>query len=122
MIGLHKVLVYQDPEAPTGTATDVTCLIDDVSINHGRGDTSSQPEASSCTLNITVGPGTPLPSVVDIGAWIVVTTELDAVEYTRFVGRVTDVSIGWDDAGPDTPEAGVGQVVAISTLALPAPA
>lgn len=118
MIGTHEVNVYADPsDTPTGTPVDITCLCDDVAINHGRGDSQSQPEAASATLNVTVGPGTPLPPAVEIGSWVTVTTTVPAGTFYRFVGRVTDVSIGWDDAGENTPESGVGQIVAVSRLA-----
>jgi hypothetical protein len=117
MIGTHETLVYANRSAPTGTAVDVTCLVDDVSLVHGRDDASSQPTASSATLNVTVSPTAPLPAAVDIGAWLVVTTVLDGERFTRFTGRVTDMAIGWDDAGENTPEAGFGQIVAIGVLA-----
>jgi hypothetical protein len=35
----------------------------------------------------------------------------------RFHGRITDVALGWDDAGEDTPERPVGQLVATGILA-----
>jgi hypothetical protein len=58
-----------------------------------------------------------MPAMVDIGAWIIIDTHLGGTAYRRFTGRVTDLSIGWDDAGPNTPDAGIGQIVAVSTLA-----
>lgn len=116
MIGTHEVLVYVNRDAPTGTPLDMTCLIDEVSVTHGRDDTTSQPEPSSATLNVTVGPGAPLPVEVDIGAWVVVTTILDGVRFTRFTGRITDLTIGWDDEGENTPEAGAGQIIAVGVL------
>ena len=64
-----------------------------------------------------MGPGAPLPPIVDIGAWVIIDTHLAGTAYRRFTGRVTDLTIGWDDAGPDTPDAGIGQIVAVSTLA-----
>lgn len=117
MIGTHEVLIYANRAAPTGAAVDVTCLVDEVAIRHGRSDSAAQPEASSATVDITVGPGAPLPVEVDIGAWLVVRTTVAASTFTRFVGRVTDMAIGWDDAGAETPDAGVGQIVAVSPLA-----
>lgn len=116
MIGAHEVLVYADRVTPGGDALDLTCLVDELSIVHGRSDTTSQPEPSSTTLDVTVGPGAPLPVEVDIGAWLVVATTVGGVRYTRFTGRITDIAIGWDDAGPNTPEAGIGQIVAVSVL------
>jgi hypothetical protein len=117
MIGAHTVLVYADRDAPTGAPVDVTCLLDDVAVVHGRSDSTSQPAPSAATLNVTVGPGAPLPPELDIGAWLIVDTEVGGVTYRRFTGRVSDISIGWDDAGPNTPDAGVGQVIAVSVLA-----
>jgi hypothetical protein len=117
VIGVHEVLIYTDREAPVGEPLDVTCLADEVSIVHGRSDVASQPEASSATVAVTVGPGAPLPPEVDIGAWLIVTTTVDGETFVRFTGRITDLAIGWDDAGTNTPEAGVGQIVAVSVLA-----
>jgi hypothetical protein len=117
MIGTHEVMVYADRDAPVGTPLDLSCLVDEVSIVHGRSDATSQPEPSSATLDVTVGPGTPLPVEVEIGAWLVVSTTVEGETFTRFTGRVTDIAIGWDDAGPNTPDAGVGQIVAVSVLA-----
>jgi len=117
MIGTHTVNVYEDRETPTGTPVDISCLLDGVSIRYGRTDTANQPEAASATLEVTVGPGAPLPPIVDIGAWVIIDTHLAGTAYRRFTGRVTDLTIGWDDAGPDTPDAGIGQIVAVSTLA-----
>lgn len=108
MIGTHVV---------TAAGVDITCLLDDADITHGRGDAASQPEASACTMNITVGPGAPLPPEVDIGAALTVDTVVGGVTSRRFTGRITDIALGWDDAGPNTPDAGVGQIVAVSVLA-----
>jgi hypothetical protein len=48
---------------------------------------------------------------------LAVTTEANGVTSQRFVGRITDVALGWDDAGKDTPDAGVGQILAVGPLA-----
>jgi len=97
---------------------DVTCLVDDVAINHGRSGTTDQPTASTATLNVDLSAGL-LPTEVEIGANVVVTTRPDPDQpaRTRFKGRVTDVALGWDDAGVDTPVSGVGQIVAAGPLA-----
>lgn len=97
-------------------AEDLSCLVDDVSLNHGRDDTSGQPDASSATLNFTVTPEAPLPAAVDVGATITVTITTLAT-FARFVGRITDLTLGWDEAGEDTPDSGVGQIIAIGALA-----
>ena len=61
VIGTHEVWVYPDPGDPVtgGPALDLSCLVDEVTIAHGRSDATSQPEPASATVNITVGPGTP---------------------------------------------------------------
>lgn len=100
----------------SAASADVSCWVDDVAIVHGRSDTTSAPEASSCTLNLTSRTGDPLPAVVDVGAAVTVTTTVGTTESTRFTGRVTDVQWGWDDEGKSTPDAGVGQVVAVGLL------
>jgi hypothetical protein len=37
--------------------------------------------------------------------------------FTRHVGRITDLSLGWDDAAEDTPDMGIGQFVTAGLLA-----
>jgi hypothetical protein len=109
-----------------GGAVDLSCWVDDVAIAHGRSETTGQPEASAATLNLTAGPDDPLPPELDVGAVVTVVTTLPDVvdpdtgtvyESMRFTGKVTDVAMGWDDAGAQTPDAGVVQVVAVSPLA-----
>lgn len=96
---------------------DLSCLVDSVTIHHGRDDPGTQPEASSATVDLTT---TPADSAslwqADIGAVLAVTTSTDRVTSQRFVGRITDLSLGWEDAGEGTPDAGVGQIVAAGTL------
>jgi hypothetical protein len=101
----------------TGTSADLSCLIDEVAIVHGRDSASGQPEASSATIDLTITPEAPLPTLVDIGAVLVINTTTPDGAYTRFTGRVTDLVLAWDDAGEDTPYTGVGQLVAVSLLA-----
>lgn len=108
MIGTHTVTVG---------GVDLSCLVDTVAIKHGRGETTGQPEASSVTIDFTVGPGAPLAPGVDIGATITVHTTLAGTAYRRFTGKVTDVSLGWDDAGEETPDTGIGQIVGVGPLA-----
>jgi hypothetical protein len=99
------------------SGVDLSCLVDEVTVHHGRDDSDSQPEASSATVAFTVTPEDPLPPVVDVGATVVVTTTTANLVSQRFVGRITDLALGWDDQGADTPEAGVGQFVAVGPLA-----
>jgi hypothetical protein len=102
----------------TVAGIDVSCLVDAVSIVYGRDDPGSQPNASAATVDLTATNTDPLPAGVDVGAALVVTTTLSTgATVTRFTGRVTDVTLGWDDAGEDTPHAGVGQIVAVGPLA-----
>ena len=108
MAGLHAVLV--------GSA-DISCLVDSVSISHGRDDPGSQPEASSATISLSVDAPDLLPGVVDVGALVAVTSQTAGGTYERFSGRVTDLALGWDEAGADTPDNGVGQIVAVGILA-----
>lgn len=105
--------------------TDLTCLVDSYSINHGRDDPDSQPEASSLTLDLSLDQVAPeLPPVIEIGATITVRhilhpadSHTGPTQAIRFVGQVSDIAVGWDDAGTDTPDAGVVQVVAVSPMA-----
>jgi hypothetical protein len=109
MVGIHSVTVG---------GADISCLVDSVSVNHGRDDAGSQPEASSATISLTADAATTLlPAVVDVGATVRVTTQTSSGTYDRFVGRVTDLALGWDEAGARTPDMGVGQVVAVGALA-----
>lgn len=101
----------------TGASADITCLIDELAIVHGREEPTGQPSASAATIDFTTTPAAPLPALVDIGAVIVVSTTTATGESVRFTGRVTDISLAWDDAGSETPDAGVGQLVAVSLLA-----
>ena len=101
----------------SGVSADLSCLVDEVGIVHGRDDTTGQPNPSAATIDFTATPDAPLPAVVDVGAVVVVTTTTELGSAVRFTGRVTDVVLGWDDAGTDTPSAGVGQVTCVGMLA-----
>lgn len=115
-VGVHSVIVSPDPTGGGGSPVDASCLVDEVTIHHGRDDTDSQPEASTATITLDLGGGT-LPPSVDVGSRITVATTLGGTTLTRFVGRITDVALGWDDKGEQTPEAGTGQLIAVSQLA-----
>lgn len=109
MVGLHTVTVG---------GADVSCLVDSVAISHGRDDPGSQPEASSATISLTVDARSELlPPVVDVGAAVLVTTQTAGGTFDRFSGSVTDLALGWDEAGAETPDAGLGQIVAVGVLA-----
>lgn len=114
MIGTHTVTV-----APVGGApVDISCLIDTVSIQHGRDDTENQPDASSCSLALSMDMDVDIyPAPLDVGAVVRVVTTFDGVGYPRFSGRVTDINEGWDDAGEDTPDRVNVEVIATGVLA-----
>lgn len=118
MIGTHAVYLIPDPTG-TGSPLDVTCLVDDVQIHHGRDDSDSQPEPASATVSLSVSDGDPLPGLLEIGTTIRITTTLPGVPtpFERFRGRVTDMNSGWEDAGYATPDTVTTQVIAVSTLA-----
>lgn len=113
-VGTPRALVFPDPLG--GASIDVSCLVDTISIRHGRDDSAAQPEASAATVDFTVTPADPLPPEVEIGAVLVVRVERPEGNSQRFVGSITDLTLGWDDAGADTPDSGVGQIVAVGLL------
>lgn len=96
---------------------DITCLVDSLTIHHGRDDSGSQPEASSCTLSISLDTGeTEYPAALDIGGIVRVETTTALADSVRFMGRVTDLTQGWADAGPDTPDNAELEVIATGAL------
>lgn len=107
-VGVHAVTV---------AGVSISHLVEQVSINHGREDDTGQPEASGATLDVLVFAPDVLPSVVEIGASLSVTTSSGGTAYARFTGRITDMHMGWQEAGEDTPEHAVGQLVAVGLLA-----
>jgi hypothetical protein len=113
MIGDHTVTL-----TPLGgAALDITCLIEEAKLEHGREDSGSQPEPSACTLDLSsITELEPLPVGLEIGAGIKVTTTVGVTELVRFVGRVTDINLGWEEAGPLTPDRVFGQVIAVSMM------
>lgn len=114
--GEHTVTVAP---ADGSAAVDISCLVDTVTIRHGRDDSTSQPEASAVTLDISRDPlgEFTLPAALDIGAVIhVSTTTGGGLTADRFVGTATDLVLGWDDDGEDTPDAGEGSVTATGPM------
>lgn len=111
-IGTHRTRVY-NPD--TALFIDVSCWVDSVTIAHGRSDPDAQPDASSCTLNL-VEDGGVMPAGLEVGRFLHVETKIGATWYYRFLGRISDVDFGWEDAGEDTPEASVGTVIAVGAL------
>lgn len=107
---------------PESSLVDLSCLTDTVTIHHGRSDTDSQPDASAATVELsTLTDVEDFPDSLQIGGALRVTTTLATVDgdtvFTRFSGRVTDLDIQWDDAGPDTPNTAKMQLIATSVLA-----
>jgi hypothetical protein len=81
------------PIAWIGSAADrVECQVLSATVHHGRDDPSSQPEASTATLEV-VGV---LPAQAAIGARVHIAAVLGGVEFPRFDGEITDVEVGWD--------------------------
>lgn len=115
-VGTHTVTLQP---LSGGAAVDLSCLVDSLNINHGRADADSQPEASSCTLDLSPSTDVTQPELasVEVGATLTVATTVAGTSHTRFVGTVTDISYGWDDAGAQTPDRPLGQVVATGVLA-----
>jgi hypothetical protein len=113
VIGLHTVTL-----TPLGgAAVDLSCLVDQVSIHHGRDDPGSQPEANSCTLDLSLDTSeTPFPPL-EVGGHIAATTTLAGVTRERFAGTISDIAQGWEDAGPETPDRVICQVIAMGPLA-----
>lgn len=105
-------------QAQTFDFTDISCLVDQVSIQHGRQGATGQPDASAVTLDLSYDSDeASLPDGFDVGSLVQVTTTVDGVDSVRFSGNVSDMATGWDDAGTETPSAVVAQVVAVGALA-----
>lgn len=114
---VESIAVYERVAVSTGPV-DLSCLVDSVSIHHGREDPTGQPEASTATLNLSWDQDTDsMPVTLDVGAQVKVETDLGGQSFTRFLGRVSDISYEWDEVGPDTPQAPMAQVVATGYLA-----
>lgn len=114
-IGLHAVTVTP---LGGGALVDISCLVDEVSVKQGREDTDSQPDAASATVDISFDSDTTaLPGGVDVGGLLQVTTTLAGAVHVRFVGTVTDMAMGWEAAGDDTPDRVVAQVIATGPMA-----
>ena len=97
---------------------DISCLVDEVTIAHGRDGAAGQPEPSTATLDLSAGAAGDLGDDVDVGAVVIVTTAgTDGAVSTRFAGRLTDLALGWADEAERTPDAGVAQIIAAGELA-----
>jgi hypothetical protein len=98
--------------------TDATCWVDHVTIRHGREDYGEQAEADTTTVELSPDhTGAAVPAI-EIGADLLITHQVTDTGpvFTRFRGRVSDVSRTWDDVGEATPDQGLCQVVAVSSL------
>jgi hypothetical protein len=99
---------------------DITCLVDRVAIHHGREDADSQPEAAAATLELSADHDADewLPTDLEVGGIIrVLTTLASTGDSVRFVGRITDLDMGWEDAGADTPDRVQARIMASGALA-----
>ena len=95
------------------------CLVDRISIVHGRADSDSQPDPAACTVEISqYGTDDELPAVLEIGSRVDVThVAANGLKTPRFYGNITDISLTWEDAGEATPERLTGEITATSLLA-----
>lgn len=101
----------------TEPGQDFSCLVDQIDIQHGRDDSTGQPDAPSATFSLDLLRAE-WPSLLDIGSVVSIdATAGDFTESRRFVGRIADINIAWGDAGEDTPDAGTGQVIATGFMA-----
>jgi hypothetical protein len=114
--GTWNVWLYPPGQAP---ATNYACLVDTISVKYGRDDADSQPEAMTVTLDLSLDSTVDqLPPGLDIGWGVQISVDDTAGRRaTRFAGKVTDVSIGWDEADEDTPNAVLAQIIAVSAMA-----
>jgi len=96
---------------------DISCLLDQVSIRHGRSDTTSQPDPSSATLDLAwKSTEDSLPALAEVGSYVEVATVIPAGARVRFFGRITDLATGWDEAEADTPYTEQAQLTAVATM------
>lgn len=72
----------------------VECDVISAQIHHGRDDATTQPDASTATID-ALGP---LPAVAVIGATVRLFAVVDGVYYPRFTGEITDLIVGWESA------------------------
>ena len=86
----------------------VECSVLSATIHHGRDDATSQPVASTATVELV----RPLPATARIGARIEVLAELGGTTWSRFVGEVTDLGVGWDSVDIPRP-----RIIAVGDLA-----
>lgn len=117
MIGTHAVTLV--PPAG-GAAVDISCLVDNVAIRHGRDDTDTQPEPNSATFDMSLDTDNDAyPPGLDVGGFLTVTTTVPGhPASTRFTGKITDVDQTWTEgAGEDTPNRQELQVIAAGPLA-----
>lgn len=114
--GGHNVTVTP----PGGAALDFSCWVLDADIRLGRDGPDGQPDAASCTLNVIINETTgPLPAEIEIGSTLTVTTYTPGPPVTghrRYTGFITDIALGWDEAGVATPDEGRAQIICAGVL------
>jgi hypothetical protein len=112
---IGNVRVWVGP--PTPGQVDIACLVDRVAIHYGRDDTNSQPDASSCTVDLSFNTDeTPYPDI-EIGYLLVITEVFNGTIYNRFRGTITDQTTTWDDADENTPNHLSVQIIGTDPLA-----
>jgi len=116
MIGTHVVTLTP---AAGGADVDVSCLVDRVSIRHGRDDTDTQPEPNTATFDLSLDTDEDVyPDGLDVAGVLTVTTTVPGHPASvRFSGKITDVDQTWEAAGDDTPNRQVLQIIAAGPLA-----
>lgn len=113
-IPTHQVVIVPS----SGDPVDITCLCTQVEIHHGRDDADNQPEPPSATFDLELLNGVDeWPTLLEVGAYLRVYSATSTLNATRFYGRVTDMELGWDDAGEATPDHLVAKVMAAGLLA-----
>lgn len=112
------VEVWADPHDTSGPGVDISGYIDTVSLRHGRDDTDTQPDSATATFELSWDTDLAyLPPAVEVGSPVQVTVySADDAPHVRFLGYLTDITAGWDDAGPDTPSMPVAQLIAAGPM------
>ena len=88
--------------------TDLSCLVDQVTIRHGRDSSDGQPVASSATIDLSIDDHAALPAMVDVGGVVTITTDIPGTQSIRSKGRVTDINQGWGGRWPRDPGTACG--------------
>lgn len=98
---------------------DISCWVDSVSVAHGREDATAQVEPASATVDLTASAVDQISPLLVVGTWLAVTAydSYTGVNAGRFLGKISDITWTWDDAGPETPNRASCQITAASRMA-----